>query len=175
VSNNYIKFLTKDYPLVSITLKRPKVMCFGYQSTLKNLNMNAKISCPPFDIHKSKLAVIEWHSIKSSKIYNCSVFFTKLGRNLWKNCFLERKTNLGHKCILNHFNQILSTNYKERWVLIIKSPRSSKNYFCYKSSFLKGSFIAKHLDMELVDIFGLFRRLSFIFSQRIVHFFSLQK
>ncbi len=73
-----------------------------------------------------------------------------------KKIFLERKTNLGHKCILNHFNQILSTNCKKKWFLIIKSPRSSKNYFCYKSSFSKRSFIAKKLDMELIDIFGFF-------------------
>jgi len=67
VSNNYIKFLAKVYPLVSITSKRPKVMCFGYQSTFKTLITNVKISSPPFDIHKSKLAVAEWHSTKVAK------------------------------------------------------------------------------------------------------------
>jgi hypothetical protein len=29
--------------------------------------INAKIMCPPFDIHKSKLVVVEWHFAKDGK------------------------------------------------------------------------------------------------------------
>jgi len=42
---------------MSIGSKRPRVMCFGYQSSPKNLITNAKISWPTFDTHKSKLVV----------------------------------------------------------------------------------------------------------------------
>jgi hypothetical protein len=84
------------------------------------------------------------------------LFSTNPSSDSWKKYFLEGKTSLGHKCILNHFNQILSINYQGRWFLTIKRPKSSKIFFCYISSFLKGSFDAKKLDMELKDIFGLF-------------------
>jgi hypothetical protein len=42
---------------MSIGSKRPRVMCFGYQSSPKKLIINVKISCPSFDIHISKLAI----------------------------------------------------------------------------------------------------------------------
>jgi len=76
--------------------------------------------------------------------------------NWWKNYVLERKKSLGYKCILNCFNQILSTTCKQRWFLIIKNPRSSKNCFGCGSSFLKDYFATKENDMELEDIFGPF-------------------
>jgi hypothetical protein len=81
MSNDFIKLLAKVCPLIFVTSKRLKVMCFGYQSTLKKLIINAKISCPPFNIHKSKLVVAKWHYVKASKTYNCLVFPTKLGNN----------------------------------------------------------------------------------------------
>jgi hypothetical protein len=62
-------------------------------------------------------------------------------------------------------------NCKERWFLRIKGPRFSKIFFYYKSSFLKGSFVAKELDMELKAIFDFFLRLFFIFFQRTFQFF----
>ncbi len=132
MSNNSIKILAKVCPLIYVVSKWPKVMCFCYKSTFENLITNAKTSCPPFDIHKSKFVIVEWLSTKAHKIYNYLVFSTKPNRNSQKNDFLEGKTNLGHKCILNRFNQILSTNYKRRWFLTIKNPRSSKFYFYYK-------------------------------------------
>jgi hypothetical protein len=39
--------------------KRPRVMCFGYQSSPKKLTTNAKISCPAFDTHISMFAIVE--------------------------------------------------------------------------------------------------------------------
>jgi len=39
-------------------------MCFGYQLAFKKVITNAQISCPPFDIHKSKLVITEWHYVK---------------------------------------------------------------------------------------------------------------
>jgi hypothetical protein len=69
------------YYLVSIVSKRPRVISFGYQSTPEKLITNVKISCPPFDIHKSKLAIAELHSIEASKAYNYLVFPINLGSN----------------------------------------------------------------------------------------------
>jgi hypothetical protein len=46
-----------------------------------------------------------------------------------KKKILKRKTILGHKCILNHFNEILSTNYKGRWFLTLKGLDPSKMVF----------------------------------------------
>ncbi len=84
------------------------------------------------------------------------VFSTNLGRKSLENCFLKGKTILKHKCIVNLFNQLLFTNCKKRWFLIIKRPKSSKNCFCYTSLFLTGSFATKKLNMELEKMFGLF-------------------
>jgi hypothetical protein len=50
------------------------------------------------------------------------------------------------------FNQTFSTNYKGKWFLIIKNARISINNFCSTSSFLKGSFETKNLDMEELEI-----------------------
>ncbi len=69
---------------------------------------------------------------------------------------MEGKTIMGHKCILNLFNQLSFTNCKGRWFLTIKIVKSSKIYFCCTLSFLKGFFAAKKLDMELEKIYGLF-------------------
>jgi hypothetical protein len=52
-----VKFLAKVYPLVFVASKRPKVMSFSYQPTLKKSIIDAKISCLAFKIHKSKLAI----------------------------------------------------------------------------------------------------------------------
>ncbi len=81
---------------------------------------------------------------------------TKPKSNSWKNNILEGKIILEHKCILNPFNHMFSANCKGRWFFIIRSPKSSKNYFCCKPFFLKGSFTTKKLDMELLKIFDLF-------------------
>jgi hypothetical protein len=136
--NNYVKVLPKVCLLVSITSKWPTIMCFGCQLAPKKLITNAKISCPPFDIHKSKLVIAKWNFIKVGKTYYYFSFPIKPINNSWKNYVLEGKKSLGHKWILNCFNQILSTTCKQRWFLILKNPRSSKNCFGCGSSFLKG-------------------------------------
>jgi hypothetical protein len=65
VSNYIVKFLAKVCPLVFIASKRPRVtIC---QLAFKKLITYGKISCPPFDINKSKLVVAKWHSIKVGK------------------------------------------------------------------------------------------------------------
>jgi hypothetical protein len=69
---------------------------------------------------------------------------------------LEGKIILGHKCILNLFNQLLSTNYKGRWFFTIKIIKSLKNYFYYTSYFLKGSFVIKKTRYGIKETFGLF-------------------
>jgi len=82
-------------------------------------------------------------------------FFIKPSNNSRKFCFLEGKINLWHKCILNHFNKILSTNCKGRWFFTIRTPKAFKNFF-YCRSFLKTRFyVVENLDMELLNIFVL--------------------
>jgi hypothetical protein len=78
-------------------------MCFGYQSTARKFMTNAKISCPHFNIHKSKLIVVEWHYVKTSKTYNYLIFSTEQDNNSFKFYFLEGKASLGHQWILNCF------------------------------------------------------------------------
>ncbi len=123
-------------------------------------------------MHKSTLIVEEWHFAKVVKTYNCLVFSTNLDNNSLKNRFLER-TILGHKCILNLFNQVLSTNYKGRWFLTIKRPKFFKNFFCYTSIFLERFFSQKTIGFEIRrNISSLFRKLFFIFNfQRTMNFF----
>jgi hypothetical protein len=79
-------------------------MCFGCQLNPKNLITNAKMSCPPFEIHKSKLAIVKWHYIKVTITYNCLAFPLNQAKIHEKIVFQEGKISLGHKCILNHFN-----------------------------------------------------------------------
>jgi hypothetical protein len=74
--------MAKVCPLIYVASKRARVMSFGYQLTLENLITNANTSCPPFDIHKSKLVVIECHFVKVGKTYYCLVFSTKPSNNL---------------------------------------------------------------------------------------------
>ncbi len=50
-------------------------MCFGYQLAFKKVITNAQISCPPFDIHKSKLVIAKWHYVKMDKKIQLFSFF----------------------------------------------------------------------------------------------------
>jgi hypothetical protein len=59
MSNNFIKFMAKICPLIYVVSKKAREMSFGYQLALEKLITNANTSCSPFDIHKSKLVVIE--------------------------------------------------------------------------------------------------------------------
>ncbi len=94
--------------------------------------------------------------LKLVKHKNYLIFFTNPSNNSWGNHFLEGKTILGHNYKLNVLKQILSTNYKGKWFLIMKIFKSSRNCFCCRSSFLKGSSTTKKLDMELEETFSLF-------------------
>ncbi len=46
-----------------------------------------------------------------------------------KNYFWKGKRSLGHKCILNHFNLILSTNCEEDGFLQLEVPNFQKIVF----------------------------------------------
>jgi hypothetical protein len=98
-----------------------------------------------FEIHKSKFVVIEWHFAKVNKTYNYSVFFINLGNNSWTNYFLERKIILGHKCILNLFNQLFFTNYKGRWFLTIKKTQVFQKLFLLQIIFLERFLCSKKI------------------------------
>ncbi len=91
--------------------------------------------------------------------------------NSLENYFMEGKTIMGHKCILNLYNQLLSTNCKWIWFLIIKRIKSSRNCFCCTSSFLKGFFHKKTRYGIRTNIWSFFGRLSFISFQRTIKFF----
>ncbi len=130
-------------------------MCFGYQSYPKKLITNVKISFPTCDIHKSKLTVAKLHSFKINKTYNCLVFSTSPGSNSLKIYFLQGKTILGHKCILNFLTNYFLQIVKEDG-LTIKGSNLPIFVFCYISLFIKGFFATKNLNMELEKTFGLF-------------------
>ncbi len=131
--------------VVLVTSKNSRVTRFGCQLISKNLIINAKILCAPFDIYMSNLwlqnhilprlakQIIVWFfSINSSNI-SCESYL------------LESKWILGHKCILKCINLTFFINCKDKLFFIIRNPKPSKNYFCSTSSFLKGSFSTKTL------------------------------
>jgi hypothetical protein len=67
---------------------------------------NAKISCSPFDIDKSKIVVVEWHVAKAIKTYNCLISPINPSSNSWENYFLKEKQVLDANAY-----QIVSTKY----------------------------------------------------------------
>jgi hypothetical protein len=64
---------------------------------------------------------------------------------------LESKTTLRHKCKLKRFNHGLSTKCIGKWLLIINKTTFSPNYLYYTSSFLKGYFVTKKLQITTLD------------------------
>jgi hypothetical protein len=72
---------------------------------------------------------------------------------------------------IDPFNQLHSTNCKGRQFLTIKRVKSSQKKLYYTSSFLKGSFVAKKLDMELEKTFGLFLEIYLSFPSKDNQFF----
>jgi hypothetical protein len=121
-------------------------MCFGFQSTPKKLITNAKISCPPFNIHKTKHVVVEWHSIKVGKTYNYLVFPTNFGNNSRFYLFIDGNTIIGMNACTKPFQPTTFHEFRGKWFLTIKNPKFSKKIFCYRSFFKEGSFIEKKLD-----------------------------
>jgi hypothetical protein len=97
-------------------------MCFGFRSTPKKLITNAKISCPPFNIHKTKHVVVEWHSIKVGKTYNYLVFPTNFGNNSQFYLFIDGNTIIG----MNTFHKL-----RGKWFLTIKNPKFSKFFLLW--------------------------------------------
>jgi hypothetical protein len=61
-------FLSMFQPKVLDASNRLIVICFKTQNFPKNIT-NAKMSCVPLDIQRSKLAIAKTHSTKSSKTY----------------------------------------------------------------------------------------------------------
>jgi len=88
-----------------------------------------KVYNKPFDIHKSKLVVVEIKFINFGKIYTCFIFPTKLSNISWENDFLEGNTTLGDNCNIKHLNHTLSTNYNGKLFFTIKRPSSYKKFF----------------------------------------------
>ncbi len=137
----------------------------------QKLIIKAKTSCVCFDIHVSKLTIVERHSFNFVKKYSCFVFSTKSGNTSCENHFLERNTTLGHKCIIMCIakccNHVFTTNWICRWFLTSKRPRSYINYFCSTTSFLKGTFAPKNSNNSKLNTLSFF--LPSCFSNTIVN------
>jgi hypothetical protein len=73
-----------------------------------------------------------------------------------KNFLLEEKFKFGQRQIIKRLSDILSTNWIDKLFLKINRPRSSRNFFCDTSFFLKVSLIEKKLEIDLLDGFVLF-------------------
>jgi len=123
--------------------KQTNSYLFGLPIRTQKVYNKSKYIIPSFDIHKSKLVVVEIQANNFGKTYTCFVFPTKLGNIFWENCFLKRNTTLEHKCIIKHLNHTLSTNYNGMLFSTIKKPRSCKKSFCCISSFLKKKITTK--------------------------------
>jgi hypothetical protein len=102
------------------------------------------VSCPTFDIHKSKLLVAKWHFIKLGKTYNY-FFSTNPSNNSLEFFLIETKTIFGHKCILNLFNHLFSTNCKRRWFLTIKRFKNFQKFFILHMIFFKKFISSKNI------------------------------
>jgi hypothetical protein len=90
--------------MVFMVAKSSRVICLGCQLTLKNLITNAKMSCAPFDIQRTKL-IVEILHLPRLVTHIIGFFFpTNLNNIPYENYFLKGKTTLGHKSILKHFN-----------------------------------------------------------------------
>jgi hypothetical protein len=76
--NNFVRLLTKAWPIFSIFSNRPIITYLGCQWNPKNLMTRTNISCAPLDIHKLKLIVTYIQSINFGKTYISFVFSTKL-------------------------------------------------------------------------------------------------
>jgi hypothetical protein len=130
------------------------------------------MSCLTFETHKSKLVVAKWHSIKVGKTYNFLFLFPhNLGNNLLEFIFMETKKNLGHKCILNLFNQLNSTNCKRRWFLTIKKLKFYRNFVMLHIIFLKRFFSSKEITYEVIrNVWSFYGKFFFILLQRPIDF-----
>jgi hypothetical protein len=64
--------------MVFIASNRPIVARLSYQSNSQKLMTKTNISFAPLDIDKSKLTIVDMHSMNFSKTYTYFVFFIKL-------------------------------------------------------------------------------------------------
>ncbi len=104
ISIQQVNFLAKFCSMVFVVAESSRVICLCCQLTIKILITNAKMSCAPFDIKRTKLIVENIHFAKISNTYNWLFFPTNLNNIPYENYFLKGKTTLGHKSILKHLN-----------------------------------------------------------------------
>ncbi len=95
------------------------------------------ISWAPFDIHTSKMTIVESHFAKVNWKYNWLILSTKFDKFSCENFFPKRKLKFGHKCTTICLNHTFSTNCIGKFFFTIKRLRSSNFFFCYTSSILK--------------------------------------
>ncbi len=108
-SKKIVKLLVNICPIIFVASKNTIVTYLGCQSDPKKFITRVNISCAPFDIHKSKLVVVEIQFVNFGKTYTRFIFSTKLGNISWKSFFLKGNTTLGNKCNTKRLNHTLST------------------------------------------------------------------
>jgi hypothetical protein len=114
----------------------------------------------------------EYHYAKTCNMSICLVSSTKLSNNCYDKYFLQGITNIGHKMTkLNTSTICFSLIVEDFSKRFIKSPSTSKNFFCYTSFFLKGTFTPQNIDMEELDIFA-FLNASYIFKHPFIRPFT---
>ncbi len=96
MSNNSCNLRTIVMPHVSIISKRPIVTCFASQLLEIKLTTTTKMSCIPFDIHRSNAQLANTQLANVGCTYMVMIFSTKLGKTNSAKTFLNGKTTREH-------------------------------------------------------------------------------
>ncbi len=96
MSNNSCNLGTIVMPHVSIISKRPLMTCFVSQLLEIKLTTIAKMSCIPFDIHRSNVQVVDTQLANVGCTYMVMFFPTKVGKTNSAKTFLNGKTTRKH-------------------------------------------------------------------------------
>ncbi len=62
---------------VLFALKSPMQTCFGSQLLVKKFTTTSNTLCPPFDIQRSKVEMVERHPFMASCTWSTNIFYTK--------------------------------------------------------------------------------------------------
>ncbi len=119
-----------------VTSKRPIVTCFTTQSLKIKFTITTKMSCTPFDIHKSNLQGANKQLANVGYTYKLMVFCTKLSKIVSTKTFLNWRTICGHSLYDTLWSQTNSTILINKRHFTTSNMRSSKKPSCVGSSFL---------------------------------------
>ncbi len=116
-----------------VTSNNPIVTCFTTQSLEIKLTITTKMSCTPFNIHKSNVQGANKQLTNVGYTYKFMVFSTKLSKIVSTKAFLDWKTICGHNLYDTLQSQTNST------ILINKSPFTTNNMISFKKPTCVGS------------------------------------